>query len=206
MLASDYHRVLAFGAHPDDLEVGAGGLIARLVAGGSAVTMVVASVPSRYEVRLAEAHAGAARLGASLVFGVGDREVRVGEIAMHALVARFDELVAEHAPDLVITHGASDLHWEHFLVHRATLSAVRRCPCDMLAYNASPDLGPLVRTTGGAFVDITATIETKLEAIAVHASQVGDRTLASRRDQMRAAGRLCGVTYAEMFDVLRLRV
>jgi LmbE family N-acetylglucosaminyl deacetylase len=206
MRATDYRRVLAFGAHPDDLEVGAGGLIARLVGDGARVTMVVASVPNKFDVRLAEARAGAARLGAHLVFGVGDREARVGEIAMHALVARFDELVAEHAPDLVITHGPSDLHWEHFLVHRATVSAVRRCPCDLLAYNASPDLGPHARTTGAAFVDITSTIETKLEAIAVHASQIGDRTLASRRDQMRAAGRLCGADYAEVFDVLRLRV
>jgi LmbE family N-acetylglucosaminyl deacetylase len=92
------------------------------------------------------------------------------------------------------------------LVHRATVSAVRRCACDLLAYNASPDLGPHVRTTGTAFVDITSEIEVKLAAIAVHTSQIGERTLASRRDQMRAAGRLCGVGYAELLDVLRLRV
>jgi len=205
-MRTDYRRVLAFGAHPDDLEVGAGGLIARLVGDRAAVTMVVTSVPNKFDIRLAEARAGAARLGAQLVFGVGDREARVGEIAMHVLVARFDALVAEHAPDLVIAHGPSDLHYEHLLVHRATVSAVRRCPCDLLAYNASPDLGPHARMTGAAFVDITSTIDTKLAAIAVHASQIGDRTLASRRDQMRAAGRLCGAGYAEVFDVLRLRV
>jgi len=210
VLSADVKRlpqtVLALGAHPDDLEVGAGGLIARLTAGGARVTMAVVSVPNLFATRVGEAKAGAARLGAELVLMHPDDISRIDEIAMHALVARFDELVAEHAPDLVIAHGPSDLHYEHLLVHRATVSAVRRCPCDLLAYNASPDLGPHARMTGAAFVDITSTIDTKLAAIAVHASQIGDRTLASRRDQMRAAGRLCGAGYAEVFDVLRLRV
>jgi LmbE family N-acetylglucosaminyl deacetylase len=198
--------VLGFGAHPDDLEVGTGGLLARLVGEGARVTMVVASIPSQFEIRRDEARRGAQRIGAQLVFGFGDRETRIGELAMHALVARFDALVAEHAPDLVITHGASDLHWEHLLVHRATVSALRRTPCDLLAYSATPDLGAHRRDAGTGFADITATIDTKLASIAEHASQIGAATLESRRDQARAAGRLCGAAYAETYEVLRLRV
>ncbi len=201
-----HRNVLAFGAHPDDLEVGAGGTLARFVADGATVTMVVVSVSNQFEVRLAEAKAGAARIGADLriVFGAGTS--RIEDLGMHELVARFDRLVDELAPDLVISHGAENLHWDHHLVHRATLSALRRTRCDVLTYDASPALGANARTIGPCLVDISATIETKLEAIAAHASQFTPDAVAGRRDAARALGRLCGAAYAESFEVLRLHV
>lgn len=202
----DARRVLAFGAHPDDLEVGAGGLIARCVRDGATVTMVVSSIPNRFPERLDEARAGAKILGGQLVFALGEREVRVDEVPMHQLVARFDELVAEYEPDLVITHNASDLHADHYRVHRATISAVRRAPCDLLAYTAAPDLSAQRRTYGDCFVDITDTIDTKLESVTAHASQISTRTIESRRDMARAIGRVCGLHYAEAYEVLRLRI
>ena len=47
--------VLAIGAHPDDLEIGIGGTLAKLRKEGANVIMCVASIPKDYEVRLAEA-------------------------------------------------------------------------------------------------------------------------------------------------------
>ena len=47
-------RVLAFGAHPDDIEVGAGGLLARLALQAD-VTIAVVSIPNEVEQRRAEA-------------------------------------------------------------------------------------------------------------------------------------------------------
>jgi LmbE family N-acetylglucosaminyl deacetylase len=205
-LADTAQRVLAFGAHPDDLEVGAGGLIGRLVAAGARVTMVIVSIPNRFEVRLAEARRGAARLGAELVVMSPDDVSRIEDLAMYQLVARFDELVAEHAPDVVITHAACDLHLDHTLVNRATVSACRRAPCDLLAYMASPDLGTQDRPVGTCFADITSTIDVKLAAMAEHASQITPRSIESKRDAARATGRLCGVAYAEAFELMRLRV
>lgn len=196
-------RALAFGAHPDDVEVGAGGLVAKLVDAGAAVTMVVASVPNQAAVRRAEATAAARHLGAKLVLPAGDGESRVEDVAMHALVGRFERDVAAADPELVIVHGAADSHWDHSLVHRAVLAALRRSRCDILAFatrlpaGASPPPPTCV-------VDITTTIDRKLAAIAEHRSQFPAGFAETRREAARTLGRTHGVELAEVFEVLRI--
>lgn len=41
---------------------------------------------------------------------------------MHRLVAQMDTLVDDVRPDLVVTHSAHDLHWDHSLVSRDNLA------------------------------------------------------------------------------------
>jgi LmbE family N-acetylglucosaminyl deacetylase len=199
-------RVLAFGAHPDDLEVGAGGLLARFVAEGADVTMAVVSIPNRSEERRVEAKAGADTIGAKLALVYEDRECRVEDIPMHELVRRFDSVVAKVNPDLVITHSSHDLHWDHGLVNRATVSALRRTPCDLLAYLSSPEMNAQARAIGQCFADVTATMETKLKAIASHVTQMAHIDLESSRDLARGLGRISGYQYAEAYEVLRVRI
>jgi LmbE family N-acetylglucosaminyl deacetylase len=199
-------RVLAFGAHPDDLEVGAGGLLARLAAQGAEVTMVVVSVPNRLEERRAEAQAGADVIDADLFVLHDDQPRRVEDIPMHELVCRFDQLIGDVQPDLVITHSANDLHWDHGLVNRATVSALRRTPCDLLSYLSSPEMNAQARALGTCFADISGHLATKLAAIHCHTSQLARLDLDSTRDLARAIGRMSGHPYAESFEVLRFRI
>ncbi|HSN29192.1 MAG TPA: PIG-L deacetylase family protein, partial [Kofleriaceae bacterium] len=139
-------RVLAFGAHPDDIEVGAGGLLARLAAQGAEVTLAIVSIPSNSDTRRAEATASADVIDADLFVLYEEKPCRVEDIAMHELVRRFDNIIGDVRPDLVITHSANDLHWDHGLVNRATVSALRRTPCDLLAYLSSPEMNAQSRS------------------------------------------------------------
>jgi LmbE family N-acetylglucosaminyl deacetylase len=125
---------------------------------------------------------------------------------MHELVRRFDQIVGDVRPDLVITHSANDLHWDHSLVNRATVSALRRTPCDLLAFLSSPEMNAQARAIGQCFADITTTVETKIEAISAHTSQLTKLDLESSRDLARAMGRISGYQYAECYEVLRVRV
>lgn len=205
-LLQEKGRVLAFGAHPDDLEVGAGGLLARLSDEGADVTMVVVSIPNQREQRHAEARAGAELIDADLFILFDDKPCRVEDIPMHELVRRMDQVVGDVRPDLVITHSAFDLHWDHGLVNRATVSALRRTPCDLLAFLSSPEMNAQARAVGQCFADITQTIDTKLRAIGAHASQATRLDLESSRDLARAMGRISGYQYAEAYEALRMRI
>ena len=199
-------RVLAFGAHPDDLEVGAGGLLARLSDQGAEVTLAIVSIPGDAERRREEARESARVLGANLVIIYEERQCRVEDIPMHELVRRFDHIVGDVRPDLVITHSAHDLHWDHGLVNRATVSALRRTPCDLLAFLSSPEMNAQARAIGQCFADISSTIDTKIEAISAHRSQLPKLDLESSRDLARAMGRISGFDYAEAYEVLRVRI
>ena len=199
-------KVLAFGAHPDDLEVGAGGLLARLASEGDTVMMVIVSVPNQAEQRRAEARAGADVLRSDLRILFDEGQTRVEDIPMHELVRRFDHVIGDFRPDLVITHSANDLHWDHGLVNRATVSALRRTSCDLLAFLSSPEMNAQSRAIGQCFADITDTIDTKISAIGAHTSQVPKLDLESSRDLARAMGRISGYQYAEAYEVLRVRI
>jgi LmbE family N-acetylglucosaminyl deacetylase len=205
-LLKENGRVLAFGAHPDDLEVGAGGLLARLSQEGAEVMMAVVSIPNNVEQRRIEAVGGADMLDCDLRILFDEKALRVEDIPMHELVRRFDMVVGDWRPDLVITHSAFDLHWDHGLVNRATVSALRRTPCDLLAFLSSPEMNAQSRAIGQCFADISKTIETKIAAIKAHESQVAKLDLDSSRDLARAMGRISGYEYAEVYEALRVRV
>jgi len=205
-LLKENGRVLAFGAHPDDLEVGAGGLLARLSAEGAEVTMAVVSIPNNNDVRRKEAHAGADVIDADLFILYEEKPCRVEDIPMHELVRRFDHVVGDVRPDLVITHSAFDLHWDHGLVNRATVSALRRTPCDLLAFLSSPEMNAQSRAIGQCFADISTSIDKKIAAIGAHQSQVAKLDLESSRDLARAMGRISGYEYAESYEALRVRI
>ena len=205
-LLKENGRVLAFGAHPDDLEVGAGGLLARLSQEGAEVMMAVVSIPNNPEQRRKEANAGADVIDADLRILFDEKPQRVEDIPMHELVRRMDQVVGDWRPDLVITHSAFDLHWDHGLVNRATVSALRRTPCDLLAFLSSPEMNAQSRGIGQCFADITSTMELKIAAIRAHESQVPKLDLDSSRDLARAMGRISGYQYAEAYEALRVRV
>ena len=205
-LLKENGRVLAFGAHPDDLEVGAGGLLARLSQEGAEVTMAVVSIPNNNDKRRAEAKAGADVIDADLMVLFDEKPLRVEDIPMHELVRRFDQIVGDTRPDLVITHSAFDLHWDHGLVNCVTVSALRRTPCDLLAFLSSPEMNAQSRGIGQCFADISKTMDAKIAAISAHQSQIAKLDLESSRDLARAMGRISGYEYAESYEALRVRV
>lgn len=121
-------RVLAMGAHADDVEIGCGGAILRLLAEhpGSEVRYVVFSASP---VRADEARAAAAELTAAASrvtidvhgfrdsFFPWDQPVRLKE-TMAELRKSFD-------PDVVFTHHRADVHQDHAIIAQLSWNAFR---------------------------------------------------------------------------------
>ena len=119
-------RLLCLGAHCDDIEIGAGGTILRLLA--------EREVDVRWHVFTSEpARALEARASAEAFLGGARRsEVSVGELPASFLPAHFAdlkqsffELRQSFTPDLILTHHLADRHQDHRMVAELTWQTYR---------------------------------------------------------------------------------
>jgi LmbE family N-acetylglucosaminyl deacetylase len=198
--------VIAVGAHPDDIELGIGGTVARLARAGARVIMAVASVPSDYSLRRREARRAADILGCELRILMDDGPQRIEDLKHYQLVGLLDALVREYQPAALLTHSGSEVHRDHLSVYNACLSTQRLQYFDFFHYHPTMCRPVPVPFHPRAYVDITDTIETKMQAIAAHESQFGARGLDTSifRETAHLMGRLVGVQYAEGLDVGRI--
>ena len=198
--------VVAIGAHPDDVELGIGGTLACMVRAGARVVMVVASVPSDYHVRRREAQRAADILGCELRILMDRGAQRIEDVKHYQLVGLLDALVRELQPAAVLTHGTSEFHRDHQIVHNAVASTQRLRYFDFFTFQPTMCRPVPVPFHPRAYVDISETIDVKMRAIAAHESQFGGRGLDVElfRETAQLTGRLVGVRHAEGLDVGRI--
>jgi LmbE family N-acetylglucosaminyl deacetylase len=200
--------VLAVGAHPDDLELGAGGTLALLSRAGAKVIMCVASVPGEHDVRVAEATHAAAVLGAELRFLFPGKTCRVEDLKNYQLIDAIDGLIKELKPAALFSHGLAQFHRDHVLVYNACLAAQRLNYFDLFCYHPTATRPVPLPFFPQAYVDISATMDLKMQSIRAHHSQFGSRGLdpSHLMDVARHFGRLAGVEFAEGLEVVRLKL
>jgi LmbE family N-acetylglucosaminyl deacetylase len=197
-------RVLAIGAHPDDVEIGCGGALAKHRAEGDVVRILTLSrgaAGGDTKARTHEARNAAALLGARVEFGnFTDTLISEGTQTIELIEAA----IREFRPTHVYTHAAEDTHQDHRAVHAATLVAARGVP-NVYCYQAPSST---VDFRPNFFIDITPFMENKLRAIRAYDSQV-NRSPLLRDDVILAAarywGRYAGHVLAEPMTVVRQR-
>lgn len=197
--------VLAIGAHPDDLELGIGGTLARLARGGARVVMTVVSIPGEWETRRREAEQAADILGCELRVLLEPGR-RIEDIKHYQLQTLLDSQVRELSPSAVFTHSASEFHRDHVAVYNACLSSQRLVYFDFFSYHPTMCRPVPMPFHPRAYVDVSSTIETKMKAIDAHESQFACRGISTEiyRDIAQLQGRMVGVPYAEGLDVGRM--
>jgi two-component system response regulator HydG len=193
-------RVLAIGAHPDDVEIGAGGTLLAHNRLGDAVSILTLSRGARGDGRAAaEARRAAEVIGADLYLGeLEDTHIGEGEDT----IAAVSRVVAKLQPTVVYTHSLHDVHTDHRNTHRAVMAAVRgvgRVYCYQ-SPSATVDFRPSL------FVAIDSDIDRKLAAIGAFTMRTPVRGYLDEdliRSTARYWSRFGDSGYAEAFEVIR---
>lgn len=199
-------RVLAIGAHPDDIELGCGATLLAHHAAGDAVTMLVVTGGENGPVgtdtlgsRRREQEEAARILGAQLRWG---GLVDCAVTADSGTVGVIEQVIRATEAEIVYVHAPDDSHQDHRAVAAATLSAGRRL--SRVMHYQSPST---LTFTPTVFVDVTMHLSGKLAALGAHASQV-EASAMVEPDAVVASARHWGaqarIGYAEAFAPTRL--
>lgn len=214
-------RVLAVGAHPDDLEILCAGTLAKYAQRGDHVSMAVATngevgsatLPKKEiaEIRHEEAAAAAKVIGADFYWmNYPDEFLFSTEQTRLA----FLDLVRQARPDAIITHAPTDYHPDHRTTGgilwdirvMTTVPNIKTAhpPCERI-----PEIFYMETLAGIDFVpqhyvDISDTFALKREMLARHKSQsawLENQYKISYLEMIEITGRYrglqCGVKYAE---------
>jgi LmbE family N-acetylglucosaminyl deacetylase len=221
-------RVLVIAAHPDDPDFLAGGTVARLAKEGREIAYVVATNGNKgsgdrnitseelVPIRKDEQRRAAKVLGVRAVEFLDHED---GELEDTRDLRRdISREIRRWRPELIITlnpyrtyNNFPGWHRDHRTTARVVLDCVYPLARDHLSFpELLPDYEPhkvrevyLVQWEQPRLVlDITATMELKLEAIRCHRSQVADfKVLEARmRNRAETLGKPKGYSYAEGFD------
>lgn len=207
-----HQRVLAVGAHTDDVELGCGATLSRLAREGATIQVVAfsraeASLPAgvpedtlERECRASFAH-----------LGLGEAQVQVGRIPVRHFPAHRQEvleaLVAlkrSFDPSLVLTACGQDTHQDHQVVHAETVRAFRGR--SVLGYEAPWNQQHAVTNL---HIGVTEEdVQTKVKMMSEYATQAALGRSYAGEEYLRSAARFRGVQggheFAEAFEVVTM--
>jgi len=198
-------NVVAVGAHPDDIEIGAGGSIALHRAHGDPVRFLVLtsggklSAPHRRE---REAEGAADILDVDDVHFLGYEDTKVPYD--HEIVDRVDDHLQTVGADRVYIHAEEDTHQDHRHAALASIAATRNTD-EVLAFESPSTRSFFDPQYYNALPE--GILEGKIEAIRSHESQQKKKYLEAEamKGLARFRGRQANSRYAEAFQVIRIK-
>lgn len=220
---NNFGRILVIAPHPDDEILGVGGTIARLARAGSETFVAVvttgqlpdysAAETARVRAEATQAHA---LLGVEEILWLDLPAARLGEVSHAARNAALTKIVKQVQPTTLFLPFAGDIHIDHQMTFLSAMVAARphqaTYPGTILAYETlsetnwnAPYLSPAF--VPNVFVDITDTLEVKLEAMRMYKSQLRAFPHERSVEALRALATLRGATVhrpaAEAFVLVR---
>ena len=223
--------ILAFGAHPDDVELGCGGTIAKEISLGKKVGIIDLTrgelgTRGSVEIRNQEATAAAKILGVSVRENLDLRDGFFVNDEAHQL--KIIKMLRKYKPEIVICNAIDDRHIDHgkgsqLVSDACFLSGLMKIETEIDGIKQEAWRPKLVyhyiqwkNITPDFVVDITGFNEKRVEAVLAYGSQfynpnsnepetliASKNFLESLNYRAQDLGRLIGTDYAEGFTVER---
>ncbi|WP_130736248.1 bacillithiol biosynthesis deacetylase BshB1 [Flavobacterium sp. J27] len=223
--------ILAFGAHPDDVELGCSGTIAKEISLGKKVGIIDLTrgelgTRGSAEIRDTEAQAAATILGVSIRENLGFRDGFFVNDEHHQL--EIIKMIRKYQPEIVLCNAIDDRHIDHgkgskLVSDACFLSGLVKIETQLEGINQKAWRPKVVyhyiqwkNIEPDFAVDITGYIDIKMESVLAYGTQFYDPNskepvtpitsknfLDSIKYRAQDLGRLIGVEYAEGFTVER---
>lgn len=228
-------RALVIMAHPDDIEFGVAGTVAKWTRAGSAVAYVICTDGSKgtddpemtsdklVPLRQKEQRAAAAHVGVRdvifLPFVDGELDQYIPQLRRELV-----RLIRLYKPDVVVCPDPTDRFRANRWVNHPDHRAAGEAACDAVYPMARnrPSFPELLReglephivdklylsptNEPNVWIDISDTIHLKIAALMEHTSQLGGRDMAERiRERCRETALDQPMEYAEAFRYMHLR-
>lgn len=208
-------KILAVGAHLDDIELACGGTLAKAIAAGHQVKTLIMSKSGYTNINgnVQRPDEVAVREGTEALRTLGIRDIEILDFPTKDIpfqsdvVNAIDVVISRYKPDIIFTHHPFDTHQAHMGVAQATIAAARRKNTIFLYEPLVPSGRSYVAFKSQVYVDITEYIDLKIEALKCHASEYNkfgaEDWIEGVRCRCGFRGYEMGVKYAESFEVLR---
>jgi len=209
-------RILAMGAHPDDMELEAGGTLAKWALKGHEVYLLILTSGEYQDMQgriyKAEMLKEEARKAAKIL-NIKEPlflDYTATELPNNGkIVSEVDQIVQEISPDVLISHHPFDSHQDHRAAAEIMFSISRQGRIkNVLSCSPLPYRPNVFAFRPQFFVDISSTINIKLEAIRCYKSQYdkygGEKLVERVKALARVLGWAVNIEYAECFEVVRM--
>ncbi|MBQ7255593.1 MAG: PIG-L family deacetylase [Oscillospiraceae bacterium] len=208
-------KILAVGAHLDDIEIACGGTLAKAVHGGHQVKALIMSKSgyTNFDGRQMRSNDSAVEEGLNALHVLGVQDVEILDFPTKDIpfesktVEAIDRCISAFEPDVIFTHHPFDTHQAHEGVSKATIAAARRKNTVYFYEPITPSGRSYVAFKPQMYVDISSTVEQKIESLKQHKTEYDkfgrESWTRGVRSRCGFRGYEIGTEYAESFEVLR---
>lgn len=208
-------KILAIGAHLDDIEIGCGGTLAEAARAGWKTHMLVLSHSDYADLdgRVFRTDNQALQEGKKAARKLGDVELEVLDFTTKQIPYDFRVVEAIEVPlrkiqpDVILTHWPHDTHQDHRAVSRASISACRYFNSILFYEPMTPSGRSYLPFRPQVYVAVSPeAVQAKRESLLAHESQYkkyGDIWLDAVIARGVHRGYEIGVSHAECFETLR---